>query len=399
MNVRKIALVTQAAPWAGNELFGAYNISQTKAFRALGVETEIFSPMIFIPPLLDRVHGGFRRLRARPTDYAVDGVPIHVVRGPYPHPVFLRWRVTPRAPLLAGEWVKCAVFGRMERRLRAFAPDVLLVHDGLILGRLAAELARRLNLPWAVIEHDPIDLAPDSRAGRFYSRTMRNAAHVFTVHRPTESYLREKLQLPQAKLVLNGTLKPTEQQWAAPRPPQWAGKKIVLSVGSYIERKARPELVRAFADASGPDAILVLLGPGEPPAELLKLIEQLGLRGRVEIVGGKTPQEVQQYMVWADLFALPSWWEAFGLVYLEALAARTPIILSSDSGMATEIEPGVHGWIVPPKDHAALVAALREALTTADLDEMGRRGWALVEERFSWEKNARTIVEALNSTP
>jgi glycosyltransferase involved in cell wall biosynthesis len=397
MNVRKIAFLTQAAPWTGNELFGAYNISQAKAFRALGVETEIFSPMMFIPPLLDRVHGGFRRLRSRPAEYQFEGIPIHVVRGPYPHPVFLRWKVTPRAPRLAAAWVKRAVMGRMERRLRAFAPDVLLVHDGLILGRLAAELSRRLHVPWAVIEHDPIDLAPDSKAGRFYATTMREAGHVFTVHRPTESYLHEKLALPQAKLVLNGTLKPTEQQWATPRPAQWVGKKIILSVGSYIQRKARPELVRAFAEGAGDDAILVLLGPGEPPAELLRLIDELGVRERVDIVGGKTPQEVQQYMVWADRFALPSWWEAFGLVYLEAMAAATPIILSSDSGMAAEIESGVHGWIVPPRDHAALVAALREALMNADLEAMGERGRARVEERFSWEKNARMILDALQS--
>src|SRR5688572_8947048 len=98
MNIRKIAFITQAAPWAGNELFGAYNISQANALRALGAETAIFSPMIFIPPLLDRAHAGFRRLRARPDRYEFEGVSVHVVRGAYPHPVFLRWKVTPRAP-------------------------------------------------------------------------------------------------------------------------------------------------------------------------------------------------------------------------------------------------------------------------------------------------------------
>ena len=80
----KIALITQAAPWPGNEVFGAYNISQVKALRALGAPTEIFSPMIYVPPLLDRASAAFRRLRARPTEYVYDGVPIHVVRGPYP---------------------------------------------------------------------------------------------------------------------------------------------------------------------------------------------------------------------------------------------------------------------------------------------------------------------------
>ncbi|MEA2734093.1 MAG: hypothetical protein QOE14_544, partial [Humisphaera sp.] len=286
MNIRKIAFITQAAPWAGNELFGAFNISQAKALRRLGVETEIFAPMMFIPPLLDRVHASFRRLRSRPSEYQFEDVPIHVVRGPYPHPVFLRWKVTPRAPALAAAWVKWAVIGRMARRIAEFAPDVLLVHDGLILGELAAALSRRLGVPWAVIEHDPIDLAPDSPAGRFYTRTMRGAQHVFTVHRPTAAYLRDKLNLPQAKLVLNGTLKPTAEQWSAPRPGKWAGKKIVLSVGSYITRKARPELVRAFAAADVKHAVLVIIAPGEPPAELMNVIESSGARDRVEIIGG-----------------------------------------------------------------------------------------------------------------
>ena len=394
---RKIAFITQAAPWPGNEVFGAYNISQAKALRALGCETEIFSPMLYIPPLLGRLHGGFRRLRARPGEYAFDGVPVHVVRGPFPHPVFMRWKMIPRAPSLTGEWVKRAVIGRLERHLRAYRPDALLVHDGLLLGKLAAALAKRLGVPWAVIEHDPIDLAPDSKAGRFYTATMRDAARVFTVHRPTEAHLREKLNLPQGRLVLNGTLKPTPQQWSAPRPERWAAKKVILSVGSYIERKARPELVRAFAEAGVADSVLVLLGPGEAPTDLLALIEQLGVADRVERIGAMPPQDVQQYMVWADLFALPSWWEAFGLVYLEAMAARTPIILTSDSGMAAEIEPGVHGWIVPPRDHAALTAALRDAFTRADLDAMGRAGERLVAERFSWKKNAQTILSELAS--
>src|SRR5688500_7755683 len=135
MGNTKIAFITQAAPWAGNEVFGAYNISQAKALRALGAETEIFSPMLYIAPLLGRVHGGFRRLRSRPSEYEFDGVPVHVVRGPYPHPVFMRWKMIPRAPGLTAEWVKRAVMGRLERRPREYRPDGLLVPHGFGLGR------------------------------------------------------------------------------------------------------------------------------------------------------------------------------------------------------------------------------------------------------------------------
>ena len=204
------------------------------------------------------------------------------------------------------------------------------------------------------------------------------------------------MNLPQAKLVLNGTLKPTAQQWATPRPAKWAGKKVILSVGSYIPRKARPELrprvrrgkrrrcdprpARPRRAAAGSDA---------------SSSSRRGVRERIEIVGGKTPQEVQQYMVWADLFALPSWWEAFGLVYLEAMAgahADHPEQRQRHGG-------GDRAWrarldrpaaeITPPSS-----SALRHALTQVDLESMGQRGQAIVDERFSWEKNGETILHA-----
>jgi len=136
-----------------------------------------------------------------------------------------------------------------------------------------------------------------------------------------------------------------------------------------------------------------------PPAELLQSIQTLGLTGCVERMGQMPQAELQQYMAWADVFALPSRLESFGMVFAEALAAGTPVILTTACGIAPMLKHGVHGWIVPPLDHGALVAALREALTGSHRGTMGQAGRQIIGEVFTWEMSARAIAGGLRGDP
>jgi glycosyltransferase involved in cell wall biosynthesis len=311
--------------------------------------------------------------------------------------VFLRWKIAPRAPGLASWIIARATRRRLEHRIRAFRPDVLLIHDGILLGRIGERLSRRLRVPYAVTEHDVMDLDPASRLGRHYAKYARPARAVFTVHEPSARHLREKLGIPGTRLVHNGTLMPTDAQRAAPRPDRWRDKRMVLHVGALIERKAHKETIRAFKDAEVPNSVLVLICP--PREDFVALVEELGLKDRVEFIGFIPHDQVLQHMCWADLFVLPSWWEAFGLVYTEAMASETPVIMCRDCGLANFITPGVHGWVIPPKDHAALVRTLRHALTETDLTTMGRAGRALAEGHWTWDESARTLLRGLRGEP
>src|SRR2546421_12191522 len=126
------------------------------------------------------------------------------------------------------------------------------------------------------------------------------------------------------------------------------------------------------------------------------VINPAGLADRRGLTEPMPQEQVQQYMAWADVFALASRWESFGLVFTEAMGAQTPIICTSSCGIASFIQPGVHGWIVPPGEHAPLVVALREALTTADLKKMGEAGRTLVTGKFTWDSNARQLLQMLD---
>jgi glycosyltransferase involved in cell wall biosynthesis len=91
---------------------------------------------------------------------------------------------------------------------------------------------------------------------------------------------------------------------------------------------------------------------------------------------------------------LPSISENFGNVVLEALAAGTPVVVTPEVGLAADVEAAGAG-IVTPSDPPRLAAALRELLRDpARREEMGRRGRALVEERFTWPRVAEEMEAA-----
>lgn len=390
----RIALITQAAPWEQNQLVGLYNWHQAAALKRNGAEMEVFVPVASMPRVLERFSAGLRRVNARPASYEFRNVRFHSFKSYIPHPSVARRTIGRRAPRLLGRW-NAMLAPRIADAMQTFKPHVVMVHDALLMGDLGRRVASRVGAAYAVIEHETIDFPPQSRRGRYYRDITRTAEAVFTAHQPSLDHMREKLGMTNGKLLLNGSVIASEQQLHTPRPTKWDGKKVVLCVGAFDAAKGHVELVKAFAAANIDQSVLVIVASSQPPAPLLEAIEQSGVKERVEFIAAMPQDELQQYMAWADLFALPSRWESFGLVFTEAMGARTPIICTSQCGIAAHITAGIHGWIVPPADHQVLVAALRDALLNADLDAMGKAGRALVEEKFTWDSHARQLLETL----
>jgi glycosyltransferase involved in cell wall biosynthesis len=150
-------------------------------------------------------------------------------------------------------------------------------------------------------------------------------------------------------------------------------------------RAARPELDWIF-DIFGE-------GPDRRALELLKC--KLGLQDRVHFHGEVSHNDVLLNLAKSTIFVLPSWNEAFGLVYLEAMSLGNTVVGCLGNGAADIITDGVDGFLIPPRDIAALAAvleksiedpALRARIADAALDSV---------RRFSWPTNARAVLEVL----
>jgi glycosyltransferase involved in cell wall biosynthesis len=165
-------------------------------------------------------------------------------------------------------------------------------------------------------------------------------------------------------------------------------QKIILYLGRIHRIKGLDLLARAFADLNKHmgKAKLVIVGPddGHLPA-LRKLIRKLGIEHGVLLTGPLYGEDKLEAYVDADVYVLPSIYEAFPNTVLEACACGTPFILTDRCGIA-DIVNGLGGVVVPYDEDQLQEALLYMLSDERTRQESGECGKLLVREQFNWEK-------------
>lgn len=164
----------------------------------------------------------------------------------------------------------------------------------------------------------------------------------------------------RVRLIANGV---DHAFWSSPvrdgaeRPP------VVLAVGRLHPVKGHDLLLHAFPEilAGVPGARLVIIGEGGFRADLLRIVDTLGLGAVVELTGELAPAAVRDRMRGAGVFALPSRSEGLPLTLLEAMAAGLPVVATAVGGVPDVLESD-SGVLVPPENPDALAAALKQVL-------------------------------------
>ncbi len=171
-----------------------------------------------------------------------------------------------------------------------------------------------------------------------------------------------------------------------PPPRSDRGRRIlcVTRMGDGDRRKNVHELVRAVAllRDTGRDATLTLVGDGTLRAEIEALVKTLGSADQVHFAGKVSNDELSRLYGAADVFALPSSKEGFGIVYLEAWSHGLPVLCGSRGAPHEIIDDGVDGRIADEDDIADLAEKLDDLLTRPDAPEMGQRGLRKVRDRY-----------------
>ncbi|MCP3915407.1 MAG: N-acetyl-alpha-D-glucosaminyl L-malate synthase BshA [bacterium] len=160
------------------------------------------------------------------------------------------------------------------------------------------------------------------------------------------------------------------------------GPPSAVHVSNFRRVKRVPWLVRAFAEASeGTDAHLTLVGDGPEQDEARRVAQEHGLAGRVRFLGMR--DALPELLSPADVYALTSQDESFGLSALEAMACATPVVATDVGGVGEVVVDGVTGFLAPADDRAAYAAKLRALLVDRErAREMGRAARARCEEHF-----------------
>jgi glycosyltransferase involved in cell wall biosynthesis len=228
----------------------------------------------------------------------------------------------------------------------------------------------------------------------------RRAERIITISEHCRREVIELLGVPPGRVVTTlcaadtrfRPLPPAEVE--AFRQRRRLPQRFILYLGTLEPRKNVAALVRAYARlrATRPDSpALVLAGArGWMFEEVFRTIERLGLEQQVILPGFIPSQEQPLWYNAATVFAYPSFYEGFGLPPLEAMACGTPVVVSNATSLPEVV--GQAGWLVDPKDEAALTAALESVLTDPDLAASLRQAGLRQAARFSWSRLARETL-------
>jgi glycosyltransferase involved in cell wall biosynthesis len=271
--------------------------------------------------------------------------------------------------------------------LRELAPDVL--HANLSSPwscQYAVAAAALLRRPKIVAVYQlvvpPIG-AGQLRAKRLTARSVD--AHV-GVGEQTSREVEAVVGLPAGSVhtIHNGV--PDEPTATLPHPTR---RPVIGAVGRLEHQKGFDVLLRALADV--PEASLSIAGDGSERATLERLANELRVADRVQWHGWS--DDPRGLLGAFDVFAVPSRFEGFPLVILEALLARTFVVAADVGSVAESVVDGETGLLVPSEDPRALAAALRRGLADeAFRRRLGDQGRQLVLERFTADHMSRGFV-------
>jgi glycosyltransferase involved in cell wall biosynthesis len=357
---------------------------QCLALRALGVEMRVISPTPWIPRILWS-SSRMRRRGGKPARAVRDGIVADYPRFAQPPRRILFHRLGD----LAYRRVRDLPAVTGERY------DLIHAHQALPDGAVAARLSRDLGVPYFVTVHGTDvnrGLEDGGATARRIIEVLHGAAAVVAVSGVLARRLRALAALDVVHVVHNGV--PTGLH-GMPPAEYLPGRRVVMAAGRLVPQKGFEQVLEALARLRDdhPDLHGVVSGEGVIRRDLTALAARLGIADRVEFTGRLEHRELLAMMARADVFALPSAPEGFGLVHLEAMAQGTPVIGCLDQGPADFIEDGVSGYLVPYGDVGALARAIAAALSdrshTRALGENARR----VAAGFTWEENARRMLE------
>jgi len=172
------------------------------------------------------------------------------------------------------------------------------------------------------------------------------------------------------------------------------GKQIWLTVGRLVARKG----VAWFCEQVLPHLretggfIYLIAGDGPEASRLRAIVNALGLKGCVYLLGRVSDADLSVLYTGADAFIMPNIpqphdLEGFGLVAVESAAYGLPVIAARLDGIQDAVIEGASGYLLPPQDARAWVAFLRRCLAEPQmLEELRSRAQDAVRERFSWDK-------------
>ena len=373
----KVLYITTMYPIPAFPQQGIFCHEQVKALKELGVNVTVVVPI----PFYDR--------QVKVSRWEYEGVQVQ----------YIRFFKVPGP----GDFHKTgkALYRQLNRKLDLSRFDVYHADAALPSGQAAMYAAQKYKKPFLVHGHG-LDMFLD----RSYKdakncpmvvdackQVYEKADGIVGVSRKVLDKVQARVDIADKDFVaFNGV----DAEKFCPVEKASSEKVTFIAIGNLIPLKGHDytlRAIKALVDKGHTNIRLQLLGRGYLEQELKDLAKELNIEQYVEFVGYVPYDDVRKKLQQSDVFVLPSWYEAFGCVYLEAMACGLPAIGCLGNGIDEVILHGQTGYLVENKSLEQLTDCMEKLLDKPTRQRIGKAAAEAVTDRYLWKHSAEALVQ------
>jgi glycosyltransferase involved in cell wall biosynthesis len=388
-----VLVITPVYPHQADLAEGLFVEEQSRALVRSGAKVRIVVCKPWIPSQLANVWKLYRPLANLPQMEEKDGIPIHYARYLHiPHFWWVRYTIASCARSILKALKKCNPREQF---------DVIQVHDCWPIGLAAPRIARILGSPFVLTMHilDEEDLYRQKEGKALYEAMMREASKVIAVGNPLQRFAQNWMPEPQLKhlhLIPNGVNATDTLNNQVCFQTEGNGWGRIISVCNLWPSKGidlNLKALRKLDEMGVPWLSYTVVGDGPEWSKLNRLAKELGIAHKVHFMGKLGHSEVMKAVAKADLFSLPSWREAFGIAYLEAMVCGKAAIGCKGQGAEDIIQHEKTGLLVQPNNVDDLTVALKRLLKNPEFAQRLGKAGLLRAQDFNWDRTARQYLD------
>jgi glycosyltransferase involved in cell wall biosynthesis len=376
----KIGVVSHLFPQPQHPSKGIFVLRQVEALVARGHSVTVVSPVPYIPYPVAQIFGK-RSSSEIPKRDTFGEVSVY-----YP-----RFLTLPRPETLPAVSHSVRWTLRKHRELLN-SVEIINAHVAVPDAFAATPVANDLNVPLVTTIHGAN--LQTSIHFPFVERQIEHAIDhstnvILNSHKTQRLFEQFFGSKHQYTVIHNGV--PVELANQAVRHEEDSSAFRLVSVGDLDRSKGHRYVLEAISHLSF-SVEYEIIGDGPLRRKLEKYAIDLGIRESVNFVGEIPHEQVFSHLKSSDVFVLPSYREAFGVAYIEAMACGIPVIACEGEGPEDYITHRKTGVLVPKKNGSAIASVLRELNADADLRaRIGSRGEIVVHNLFTWARNAEAV--------
>lgn len=286
----------------------------------------------------------------------------------------------------------------IREEIDSFKPDIIHAQHIWIVSSIAC----KYNIPTVITSHgtDIIGIQKGDRYRKQAEFVIEKAKRIIAVSEENKNLIVKNFRNAKPEVVYAGydsklfnVQEYDKKEVLNKYKIEYSGQKIILYAGRLSHLKGVDILIQASKIYESDNIITVIVGNGALRKELKQLSKTLHTKN-LYFIGHKSQRRLKELYNIADVFAMPSRMEAFGLVAVEALACGTPVVCSDTGGMKEYINSKV-GKVVKSEDVQGLAKGLNEILD--NLEQYNKVDLSnYVQENFAQEKSMQKLLNIYN---